>query len=589
MAGLTLPFAAYDGDDDYVFVSYAHQNARDVYRELEWLRGSGLNIWYDEGISPGSRWSEELATRIENCAVFLLFVTPESVRSEHCLNEIEFAQARQRNMLVVHLSETDLPSGLELSLGGTQAIFKFRHDESAYRAKVMTALTKMRSGRIPRQPPRRGSASSRNLWVAVGAIVLLVGGAFVLRFQRPSDEIPTDPLQRPAVAVLPFEVQTGDSERAFLGDALADDLTTRLAGWRAFPVIAHASASDRELPNDPRGVGRALGARYLVDGRLRDTDSGFRLAVELIDAETGAIVWNEQYERAADEAIPLQEEIGTQIVASLTPAVIRQEGQRALRADPEEPSAWTAAMRGWWLVNRETSDGVVESRPWFNDAIARDPAWGWPHAALALTHYRELINGWTSSYQPAIAALVKEAETAVALDPMDAFAHHALGHAYAMTGRVPESLDALARGVELNPSDAMANGCYAMQLAASNHPADAIRHVEYAMRISPKDPWLHRFAIVMARAYFAAGDYAQSETWAVRSQQLRPSMPALWHSVAAAALGGRIEVAQARTQQAAAQGQLPPLSVVERNLSRSTDAGYVARLIEGLRLGGFEA
>ena len=49
----------------------------------------------------------------------------------------------------------------------------------------------------------------------------------------------------------------------------------------------------------------------------------------------------------------------------------------------------------------------------------------------------------------------------------DAFAHHALGHAYAMQGQIESSLDALQRGVELAPFDPMANGCYAMQLAAS--------------------------------------------------------------------------------------------------------------------------
>ena len=49
------PFPAYQGDEPYVFVSYAHDDAPVVYPEISRLRDQGFNIWYDEGIEPGSR------------------------------------------------------------------------------------------------------------------------------------------------------------------------------------------------------------------------------------------------------------------------------------------------------------------------------------------------------------------------------------------------------------------------------------------------------------------------------------------------------------------------------------------------------
>ena len=48
------PFSAYIGDDPYIFVSYAHEDAELVYPELTRLKDQGFKIWYDEGISPGS-------------------------------------------------------------------------------------------------------------------------------------------------------------------------------------------------------------------------------------------------------------------------------------------------------------------------------------------------------------------------------------------------------------------------------------------------------------------------------------------------------------------------------------------------------
>ena len=54
------PFAAYQGTEPYVFVCYAHDDSAIVYPELVWLRNQGVNVWYDEGISPGTEFPDEL-------------------------------------------------------------------------------------------------------------------------------------------------------------------------------------------------------------------------------------------------------------------------------------------------------------------------------------------------------------------------------------------------------------------------------------------------------------------------------------------------------------------------------------------------
>lgn len=46
------PFPAYQGDEPYIFVSYAHDDADLVIPELNRLREAGFNIWYGEGFAP---------------------------------------------------------------------------------------------------------------------------------------------------------------------------------------------------------------------------------------------------------------------------------------------------------------------------------------------------------------------------------------------------------------------------------------------------------------------------------------------------------------------------------------------------------
>ena len=105
------PFAAYKGDDPYIFVSYAHDDADLVYPEMQRLRELGFNIWYDEGISPGASWRDELAHAIEQCSLFLFFVTNKSVKSQYCLQEVSYAQDNNRRILVVYLEDVELSGG----------------------------------------------------------------------------------------------------------------------------------------------------------------------------------------------------------------------------------------------------------------------------------------------------------------------------------------------------------------------------------------------------------------------------------------------------------------------------------------------
>ncbi len=69
------PFLAYRGDDPYIFVCYAHDDDETVYPEIQWLHDQGFNIWYDEGISPGASWRNELADSIDGSHLFLYFVS----------------------------------------------------------------------------------------------------------------------------------------------------------------------------------------------------------------------------------------------------------------------------------------------------------------------------------------------------------------------------------------------------------------------------------------------------------------------------------------------------------------------------------
>ncbi len=138
------PFPAYDGDEPYVFVCYAHNDADIVYPEIRWLRDQGVNIWYDEGISPGAEFPERLGTAILGASVVLFYVSPESVNSRHCRDEVYFGIDRGTPILASHIAETEMPAGLALSTGTAQALMRHEMPQKDYRKKLLAAISVLR-------------------------------------------------------------------------------------------------------------------------------------------------------------------------------------------------------------------------------------------------------------------------------------------------------------------------------------------------------------------------------------------------------------------------------------------------------------
>jgi len=134
-------FAAHAGEDSYIFVSYAHEDAEIVCPQLDWLRGQGFNIWYDEGIHAGKEWTSEIADGIAGCSLFLFFVTRRSVVSQHCGQEISYAVNHQKQLLTIELEKVEYPSGLELVLSNIQAIAQYELTDEEYKLKLLKGVS----------------------------------------------------------------------------------------------------------------------------------------------------------------------------------------------------------------------------------------------------------------------------------------------------------------------------------------------------------------------------------------------------------------------------------------------------------------
>lgn len=134
------PFPAYRGNKPYIFTSYAHADSAKVFAELVKFHGQGYPIWYDEGIEAGNKWGDEIANAISNCSLFIVFLTPQSAKSENVQDEIDFAISENRKVLPIHLEKTELTGGLKMKLQRVQAILRYAVSDDEYCRKYTSAF-----------------------------------------------------------------------------------------------------------------------------------------------------------------------------------------------------------------------------------------------------------------------------------------------------------------------------------------------------------------------------------------------------------------------------------------------------------------
>lgn len=130
----------------YVFICYAHDERDAVVEQIDWLKGQGFTVWFDEAIEAGSRWSDDLARAVESCSAFLYFLSPRSVSSRYCLDEVHFALECSRPVVPVEIAPVTLTPGLKLSIGGTHRLFMHRMEAAEFRRKLAKGLRDAMAG-----------------------------------------------------------------------------------------------------------------------------------------------------------------------------------------------------------------------------------------------------------------------------------------------------------------------------------------------------------------------------------------------------------------------------------------------------------
>jgi len=318
------------------------------------------------------------------------------------------------------------------------------------------------------------------LWAA--GVVALVALAAVLWLRPRAGTIDS-------VVVLPFVNAGGDPNAEYLSDGITESLINSVSQIPGIRVVSRASAfhyKGKEV--GAKTVGRELGVRAVLTGRIVQRGDALSIRAELVDARNDTHLWGEEYNRSLSDILALQEEIARDISGKLRQRLTGEEKKRLARRYTENAEAYALYLKGRYHWNKRTGEDIQKGIGYFQQAIEKDPTYALAYAGLAdsyviLDEYAGLPSSET--FPKAKAAALKALE----LDD-------SLAQAHATLALVHESFDwdfssaekEYKHTIELDPKYPTAHHWYSLYLSWLGRHEQAIAEAERAYELDPLSP-----------------------------------------------------------------------------------------------------
>jgi len=416
---------------------------------------------------------------------------------------------------------------------------------------------------LPVAAPRRRPTNRVAIAAAVVAAVLVVVGSawWLWPLGKPSPpqavaaaSSVAQPLVAPrlSIVVLPFANLSSDPDQQYFADGITEDVTTDLSRIaESFVISRNTAFLYRNKPIDTKQIGRELSVRYVLEGSVRRSGNKVRVNAQLIDAETDAHLWAEQFDGDLKDLFALQNEITSRIAIALNVELSRREAARP--TDNSDALDFILRARAAYLKGI-TRDRLAEIINLYEHALALDPQSVEAQSQIAnMLAIRAGSYGWSTSPAADLERAEELVGQALSAAPRDWLAHYAKGSVLRRQGKVEDALSEFETALALNPNWLNSLNLLAWCKIMTGSIAEAIPLEEQAIRLSPGDPNSSDYYANMGIAHLLLSRPDEAIVW---FEKARP-LSGFAYSFPAAIYGLKGETAKAAANLAEAQRLFP--------------------------------
>jgi TolB-like protein/Tfp pilus assembly protein PilF len=325
-------------------------------------------------------------------------------------------------------------------------------------------------------------------------------------------------IQPPAavtIAVLPFANLSGDPDRDYLAEGLAEEMIAMLGQIdpERLAVVSRVSTLRyRGTAKSAAEIGRELGADYLIEASLRAESRRVRITARLIRARDQVQVWSESFDREPVSVLGLQAELSAAIAEQVRFRLSPERLDVLARRQTRNPEAYDLYLRGLMFAGRRTPETTRRAIDYFSQATAQDPDYALAWVAIANAYAGSELNG-DAAPREVLPRAQQAVAHAVRADPNLSETQHAAGYvSWCCEWDWAAAETWLRRALDLNPRLALAHLHLGHALSQMGRHDEARQAVDRARALDPLEPLVHALSsqvTFQARDYEAALTHAQ--------------------------------------------------------------------------------
>jgi TolB-like protein/DNA-binding winged helix-turn-helix (wHTH) protein len=331
-----------------------------------------------------------------------------------------------------------------------------------------------------------------------------------------------------SLAVLPLVNLSSDAGQDYFTDGMTEELTTDLGKISALRVISRTSAMQyKGTKKSLTEIARELNVDAVVEGTVARSGGHLRITANLLQASPEKHLWAESYESEVGDILTVQGQVAQAVAREIQVKLTPEEQKQLGNARPVNPQAHDDYLKGRYLCNNETREGLDRAIQYFQQAIEEAPTDPLAYAGLADCY---ALWGWAGdifagdlSPREIMPKARNAALKALQLDEASAEAHTSLAAVelilnWNWSGAERE----FKRAIELNPNYSPAHAWYAHYLVAMGRFDESVVEAKRALELDPFSKFTMDFA---AWAFYLARRYDLTVQQSRKSQELAPEFP----------------------------------------------------------------
>lgn len=223
-----------------------------------------------------------------------------------------------------------------------------------------------------------------NGWkIATYASLVIITGLVVLHLFGGKSSV-NDALEY-SIAILPVHNLSGDPDQEFICDGLTRDIISQLYKIGSFDkVISYQTMNaykntEQSIPE----IAAERGVNYVLDPSYFRVGDKLSVEVDLVNAKTDQIIWNDEYHRDYQEIISLSSNIALELAHNLNVLISGEEERRIEKPQTDNVEAYELVQKALDYFFSPPWEYGFELRDTLEKAIELDPDYASPYVLIA--------------------------------------------------------------------------------------------------------------------------------------------------------------------------------------------------------------